>query len=72
MSLRIPSLLCRRLHGTSRERTLAGVEPINSGRLPIQIHLQTNNISLAKVRFDEEAQIKVTEREEGNLHATPE
>lgn len=41
------------------ERTLAGFGPVGSGQPVLQIHLQTNNISLAKVIFDGEVQIKV-------------
>lgn len=41
------------------ERTLAGFGPVGSGQPVLQIRLQTNNISLAKVIFDGEVQIKV-------------
>lgn len=41
------------------KESLAGVGPVGSGQPVLQIRLQTNNISLAKVVFDGEVQIKV-------------
>lgn len=50
----------RCVHGRSGGgRTLAGFGPVGSGQPVLQIRLQTNNISLAKVIFDGEVQIKV-------------